>query len=72
MKLVVEVPEPIEQRLSEIASQLNIPTAELAVALLRDFAGRYEADFQAAATRVLEKNRELYRRLAAGPGACGT
>jgi hypothetical protein len=51
---------------------LNIPAAELAVALLRDFAGRPEADFQAAAARVLEKNREIYRRLAAGPGACGT
>jgi hypothetical protein len=72
MKLIIEVPEPIEQRLSEIASRLNIPTAELAVALLRDFAGHHEADFQAAAARVLEKNHELYRRLAAGPGACGT
>jgi hypothetical protein len=70
MKLIVEVPEPVEQRLSEIASRLNIPTAELAVALLRDFAGHHEADFQAAAARVLEKNRELYQRLAEGPGAC--
>ncbi len=72
MRLIVEVPQPIEQRLLETASRLNIPTAELVAALLRDFAGRHEADFQAAAARVLEKNRELYRRLAQGPGACDT
>jgi hypothetical protein len=70
MKFIVEVPESIEQRLSEVASRLNIPTAELVVALLRDRAGHDEADFQAAAARVLENNGALYRRLAAGPGAC--
>jgi hypothetical protein len=70
MTLIIEVPDTIEQRLSETASRLNIPTAELVAALLRDMAGRHEADFQAAAARVLGKNQELYRRLAQGPGAC--
>jgi len=36
----------------------------LAAAAVRDLLARQSADFDVAAQRVLEKNQELYRRLA--------
>jgi hypothetical protein len=41
-----------------------VPVHELAAAAVRDLLTQPAADFEDAATRVLTKNRELYRRLA--------
>jgi len=64
MKLSVEVTGPQEVQLAEEAKRLNVPIEELATAALQDLLAQREADFRDAASRVLEKNRELYRRLA--------
>ena len=52
-----------ERLLQERAKTLNISVEELAAAVVRDMVASPESDFDAAAKRVLEKNRELYRRL---------
>jgi hypothetical protein len=64
MKLSVEVTGPQEAQLAEEAKRLNIRIEDLAAAALQDLLAQREADFRQAAARVVEKNRELYRRLA--------
>jgi predicted transcriptional regulator len=64
MTLSISLPDEAARRLEEAAKRLRVPVDDLAAAALRDFVAGPSADFQAAAQRVLEKNRELYRRLA--------
>jgi predicted transcriptional regulator len=64
MRLSVELTESQTRHLEELAGRLQVSPETLAAAALRDLLARREADFDAAATRVLEKNAELYRRLA--------
>ncbi len=64
MRLSVELTGTLEAQLAAVAARLNVRPEELATAALRDLLTAPEPDFQAAAARVLEKNRELYRRLA--------
>lgn len=64
MRLSVELTPALEVQLAAVAARLNVSAEDLAAAALRDLVAEREADFQAAAARVLEKNRELYRRLA--------
>jgi hypothetical protein len=64
MKVSVEVTGPQEAQLAEEAKRLNVRVEELATAALQDLLAQRDADFRQAAKRVLEKNRELYRRLA--------
>ena len=63
MKLTVEISGDQEKQLAEVARRLNVPTDQLAAALVRDLLSQREADFSEAAARVLRKNRELYQRL---------
>ena len=53
-----------EAQLAEEAKRLNIRIEDLAAAALQDLLAQREADFRQAAARVVEKNQELYRRLA--------
>jgi hypothetical protein len=64
MKFSVEITGTQENQLAEAARRLNVPPEELALAAVRDLLAQKEADFERAASRVLEKNKELYRRLA--------
>ncbi len=64
VRLSVEVTGAQERHLAELAARLNVSPTELAAAVLRDLLGRPDAAFEQAARRVLEKNRDLYRRLA--------
>jgi len=64
MRLSVELTPKQEQQLAAIAARLNIAPEVLAAAALRDLLDRREDEFEAAAARVLEKNRDLYRHLA--------
>jgi hypothetical protein len=52
------------QALADTARRLEISETELATAAVRDLVAQQSADFVTAAEKVLEKNRELYRRLA--------
>lgn len=64
MRLSFEVSATQESQLVELANRLNISAEALAAAALRDLLDRREAAFEAAAEQVIEKNAELYRRLA--------
>jgi predicted transcriptional regulator len=64
MTISVQLPDDAERRLAEAAKRLNVPVHELAAAAVRDLLTQPAPDFEDAATRVLTKNRELYRRLA--------
>lgn len=64
MRISIDVPDRQMKQLEEAARRLNVPTEELAAAAVGDLLAQGEAEFNQIATRVLEKNRELYRRLA--------
>ncbi|NLG64279.1 MAG: DNA-binding protein [Actinobacteria bacterium] len=64
MKLSVELTPQQEQQLAALAERLQVAPEALAAAALRDLLEQRSAEFERAATRVLEKNAELYRRLA--------
>ena len=64
MSLSLDLPGALEAQLAAVAARLNVRAEDLAVAAVRDLVAEREAAFEAAAARVLEKNRELYRRLA--------
>lgn len=63
MKISLEVTGAQAQQLTEAANRLNVPPAELAAAAVRDLITQPDPEFERAARRVLEKNRELYERL---------
>lgn len=64
MKITLDVPANLEARLSDVAAQLNVSISELAEAAVRDLVAQPGDEFEQIASRLLEKNRELYRRLA--------
>ncbi|MCP9793346.1 DNA-binding protein [Vulcanococcus limneticus Candia 3F8] len=64
MAIAIELSDQQAEALREAATRLQVSEAELAAAAVRDLLAQPSADFEAAAQRVLEKNQELYRRLA--------
>ena len=64
MAIVVQLDEEQSRRLEEVARELQVDPSELAKAAINDLVYRQSGDFDRAARHVLEKNRELYRRLA--------
>lgn len=64
MNVAIELTEQQERVLRQAAERLNISPDQLAAAAVRDLVGQQGADFEAAANRVMEKNGELYKRLA--------
>ena len=64
MKISVEVPDAQGKQLQEVADRLKVPAEQLVSAAVRDLLANAESDFEHAAIRVVEKNRELYKRLA--------
>jgi hypothetical protein len=63
MKIAIELNQAQSERLESIAASLGVNTEELARAAVADLVSAGADDFQAAALRVLDKNRELYQRL---------
>jgi hypothetical protein len=63
MKLAIELSEEQERRLADVARRLNIAPQTLAEAAVRELVSQPESDFEQIATRLLDKNRELYERL---------
>jgi hypothetical protein len=55
---------PEAERLQEEARRLGVTAERLAGAAIADLFAREQDDFESVAAKVLEKNRELYRRLA--------
>ena len=64
MKVAFELPPAQAEKLRQEAERLGVPVAELARAAVSDLLAAPDDDFRAVAKRVLEKNLELYRRLA--------
>ena len=63
MKISVEINSTEKKLLAEISNRLNVPAETLASAVVRDMLSRRDDDFLDAASRILRKNEELYRRL---------
>jgi hypothetical protein len=64
MPISLQLDEEQSQRLERVARELNVDANELAKAAINDLVSRPADDFDRAARHVLDKNRELYRRLA--------
>ena len=64
MKLAIELSETQAEQLREEAGRLGLEPTQLALAAVSDLLSAQGPDFESAARRVLEKNKELYRRLA--------
>lgn len=63
MRIVIELPDLQAEELRAEAKRLGVNPEELAAAAVADLVDRAEADFRSAASHVLAKNRELYRRI---------
>lgn len=63
MSISLNLDDEQSARLQERADELGVDPRELAKAAINDLLTRPAEDFDRAATRVLEKNGELYRRL---------
>jgi hypothetical protein len=63
MTITLQLDDEQSRRLLEISRALNVDPSELAKAAINDLVSRPSDDFDRAAQHVLEKNRELYRRL---------
>jgi hypothetical protein len=64
MIIAIELNSAQTERLQEMAVELGVNIEALAQAAVVDLVNAGADDFEAAASRVLDKNRELYRRLA--------
>ena len=64
MTLNLQLDEQQAQRLQEVARRLNVSVNDLAKAAINDLLAKPDSDFECAATHVLKKNAELYKRLA--------
>jgi hypothetical protein len=64
MKLTIDLSPAQAERLRLEAERLGLAPEDLARAAVVDLLGTRDEDFEAAAKRVLQKNEELYRRLA--------
>jgi len=63
MAISIELPQSQLDELRALAERLGIAPEELARAVVADQLAVAREDFDAVANRILEKNRELYRRL---------
>jgi len=64
VKLTIDLSPAQAERLRHEAERLGLAPEDLARAALADLLATRDEDFKAAAERVLQKNEELYRRLA--------
>jgi hypothetical protein len=62
--LVISLPEDRLRKLEGIARQLGIAPEELVRASIEELLARPDDDFRRALDFVIDKNAELYRRLA--------
>jgi hypothetical protein len=63
MSISLNLDDDQSKRLQERARELGVDPLDLAKAAVNDLLSRPADDFDRAAKSVLDKNRELYRRL---------
>src|SRR5205823_5728531 len=64
MTIAFELSEAQAEKLRQLADRLGIPPVELAKAAVAELLATRDEDSRAALERVLQKNAELYKRLA--------
>lgn len=64
MQIAIDLSPAQAERLVEQAKALGLPPEDLVRAAVADLLATPDDDFRAAAERLLQKNAELYRRLA--------
>ena len=64
MRVAFELPPAQAEKLRTEAARLGLSPDDLARAAVTDLLAVPDAEFEAAAARVLAKNRDLYKRLA--------
>jgi hypothetical protein len=62
--LELNLTEPTVAKLEEAAERLSVSPEELAILSLEEKLAQLDAEFEDAADYVLNKNAELYKRLA--------
>lgn len=62
--ITVTLPDERFERLRETAAKFSVTPEELVLASVQELLSRPDEAFQRALERVLEKNEELYERLA--------
>ncbi len=62
--LELNLPEPTATKLEKVAERLNITPEELLLLSLEEKLAQLDAQFQNVSDYVLNKNVELYKRLA--------
>ena len=62
--IAIQLPEDQAKRLASLANRLQVTVEQLATAGVLDFLAVPDQQFNQIAKEVLEKNAELYRRLA--------
>ena len=63
MTITVDLTEDQLKRLDQLAKQLSVDPRELASAAITSLISSPTEDFERAVQYVLEKNKDLYRRL---------
>ena len=63
-QLTITLPEEIAARLTEAAEEIGVRPEDLMLVSLQEKLANLDADFSDAMRQVLQKNAELYRRLA--------
>jgi len=64
MRLAIELPPAQADKLRAEAQRLGLSPEDLARAALSDMLSTPDPEFQAVARRVINKNQDLYKRLA--------
>jgi hypothetical protein len=62
-KISIPLTDQQAEALAKIASRLRVEPEDLAQAAVTDLLSKQDDDYEEAAKYLLEKNRELYRRL---------
>jgi len=62
--IAVQIPDQIVSRLEQAAKKLGLTVEQLLQISLEEKLARLDEEFQTAAEHVLNKNDELYKRLA--------
>ncbi len=64
MRIAIELPQAQADKLRAEAERLGLSPEDLARAALSDLLSSSDQEFQLVARRVIEKSRDLYKRLA--------
>ncbi len=64
MKVTLDIPNEKFDLIEETAKELGVNSTQLMQSLLNDQIANGKKDFEKASSYVLQKNKELYKRLA--------